>query len=174
LLEPDVKESVIGSAEVRQIFECSKGVPVAGCMVSSGRIVKGKVARAPAQGRHLRRHRAIASPVSGRGQRSARRHGMRHSHRGATANSRWVIPSNRYFDRKKSRQNYENQAPGSRIWVLGERPDAQTPGPRRQTPEARPQLSCIPSDSSARARTFEGSEIGEGRPPRISRQRSRA
>jgi translation initiation factor IF-2 len=43
LLEPDVKESIVGSAEVRQIFELSKGVPVAGCMVSSGRIVKGKV-----------------------------------------------------------------------------------------------------------------------------------
>jgi translation initiation factor IF-2 len=43
LLEPDVKEIVVGSAEVRQIFELSKGVPVAGCMVSSGRIVKGKV-----------------------------------------------------------------------------------------------------------------------------------
>jgi translation initiation factor IF-2 len=28
---------------VRQIFEVSKGTPVAGCMVSSGRIVKGKV-----------------------------------------------------------------------------------------------------------------------------------
>jgi len=43
LLEPLVKESIVGSAEVRQIFELSKGVPVAGCMVSSGRIVKGKV-----------------------------------------------------------------------------------------------------------------------------------
>jgi translation initiation factor IF-2 len=43
LLEPDVKESIVGSAEVRQIFELSKGVPVAGCMVSSGRIVKGKI-----------------------------------------------------------------------------------------------------------------------------------
>jgi translation initiation factor IF-2 len=43
LLEPDVKESIVGSAEVRQIFELSKGVPVAGCMVASGRIVKGKV-----------------------------------------------------------------------------------------------------------------------------------
>ena len=43
LLEPVVKEIIIGSAEVRQIFELSKGVPVAGCMVSSGRIVKGKV-----------------------------------------------------------------------------------------------------------------------------------
>jgi translation initiation factor IF-2 len=43
LLEPDIKETVIGSAEVRKIFELSKGVPVAGCMVSSGRIVRGKV-----------------------------------------------------------------------------------------------------------------------------------
>ena len=43
LLDPDLKEVIVGSAEVRQIFELSKGVPVAGCMVSSGRIVRGKV-----------------------------------------------------------------------------------------------------------------------------------
>jgi len=43
LLEPDVKESLVGSAEVRQVFELSKGVPVAGCMVANGRIVKGKM-----------------------------------------------------------------------------------------------------------------------------------
>lgn len=43
LLEPVSKETVIGSAEVRKIFELSKGAPVAGCMVSSGRIVRGKV-----------------------------------------------------------------------------------------------------------------------------------
>jgi translation initiation factor IF-2 len=43
LLEPVVKENVIGSAEVRQIFELSKGAPVAGCMVANGRIVKGRV-----------------------------------------------------------------------------------------------------------------------------------
>ena len=43
LLDPDTKEVVVGSAEVRQIFELSKGIPVAGCMVSSGRIVRGKV-----------------------------------------------------------------------------------------------------------------------------------
>jgi translation initiation factor IF-2 len=43
LLEPIVKETVTGSAEVRQIFELSKGAPVAGCMVASGRIIKGKV-----------------------------------------------------------------------------------------------------------------------------------
>jgi len=43
LLEPDLKDTIVGSAEVRQIFELSKGIPVAGCMVSSGRIVRGKV-----------------------------------------------------------------------------------------------------------------------------------
>ncbi len=43
LLEPDTKDTVIGSAEVRKVFELSKGAPVAGCMVSSGRIVRGKV-----------------------------------------------------------------------------------------------------------------------------------
>jgi translation initiation factor IF-2 len=43
LLDPDLKEIIVGVAEVRQIFELSKGVPVAGCMVSSGRIVRGKV-----------------------------------------------------------------------------------------------------------------------------------
>ena len=43
LLDPDTKDVVVGSAEVRQVFELSKGIPVAGCMVSSGRIVRGKV-----------------------------------------------------------------------------------------------------------------------------------
>ena len=43
LLEPILKEIVIGSAEVRKIFELSKGAPVAGCIVSTGRIAKGKV-----------------------------------------------------------------------------------------------------------------------------------
>lgn len=43
LLDPISKEVVIGSAEVRKVFELSKGGNVAGCMVSSGRIVRGKV-----------------------------------------------------------------------------------------------------------------------------------
>jgi translation initiation factor IF-2 len=42
LLEPVIREVVIGSAEVRKIFELSKGGNVAGCMISSGRIVRGK------------------------------------------------------------------------------------------------------------------------------------
>src|SRR5579864_8727970 len=40
LLEPILKEVIIGSAEVRKVFELSKGAPVAGCIVSSGRIAK--------------------------------------------------------------------------------------------------------------------------------------
>lgn len=43
LLDPDTREVITGVAEVRQIFELSKGTPVAGSMVTSGRIVKGKV-----------------------------------------------------------------------------------------------------------------------------------
>jgi len=43
LLEPISKEVIVGAAEVRQIFELSKGAPVAGSMVTSGRIVRGKV-----------------------------------------------------------------------------------------------------------------------------------
>lgn len=43
LLEPVLKEVVVGSADVRQVFALSKGGNVAGCMVSNGRISKGKV-----------------------------------------------------------------------------------------------------------------------------------
>jgi translation initiation factor IF-2 len=43
LLEPILKDVTVGVAEVRKVFDLSKGVPVAGCMVTSGRIVKGKV-----------------------------------------------------------------------------------------------------------------------------------
>jgi translation initiation factor IF-2 len=43
LLEPLLKDITVGAAEVRKVFALSKGAPVAGCMVLSGRIVKGKV-----------------------------------------------------------------------------------------------------------------------------------
>jgi translation initiation factor IF-2 len=51
LLEPDLKDLTIGVAEIRKIFDLSKGAPVAGCMITSGRIVKGKV--------RVRRHKEI-------------------------------------------------------------------------------------------------------------------
>jgi translation initiation factor IF-2 len=43
LLDPVLKDLTVGAAEVRKVFDLSKGAPVAGCMVTSGRIVKGKV-----------------------------------------------------------------------------------------------------------------------------------
>jgi translation initiation factor IF-2 len=38
LLSPEARETIIGQAEVRQIFELSKGPKVAGCVVTSGRL----------------------------------------------------------------------------------------------------------------------------------------
>ncbi|MBI5385993.1 MAG: translation initiation factor IF-2 [Verrucomicrobia bacterium] len=43
LLEPLLKESTIGTAECRKVFDLSKGGCVAGSVVTSGRIVRGKV-----------------------------------------------------------------------------------------------------------------------------------
>ena len=43
LLDPILRESVTGQAEVRRVFDVSKGGNVAGCMVTSGKISRGKV-----------------------------------------------------------------------------------------------------------------------------------
>jgi translation initiation factor IF-2 len=52
LLEPDLRESVIGHAEVKQVFDLSKG-KVAGCIVTDGRIAR------TARARVLRRRQPI-------------------------------------------------------------------------------------------------------------------
>jgi translation initiation factor IF-2 len=52
MLEPELREAVIGHAEVRQIFDLTKG-KVAGCMVTDGRIVR------TARARLLRRRQPI-------------------------------------------------------------------------------------------------------------------
>jgi translation initiation factor IF-2 len=44
LLEPELRETVIGHAEVKQIFQLSKGI-VAGCLVTNGRIARAARAR---------------------------------------------------------------------------------------------------------------------------------
>ena len=44
LLEPELREAVIGHAEVRQVFDLTKGI-VAGCMVTHGRILRTARAR---------------------------------------------------------------------------------------------------------------------------------
>lgn len=43
LLDPLSKEVTVGQAEVRKVFELSKGGKVAGCYVSSGKLVRGKM-----------------------------------------------------------------------------------------------------------------------------------
>jgi translation initiation factor IF-2 len=44
LLEPELRETVIGHAEVKQVFQLSKGI-VAGCLVTNGRITRAARAR---------------------------------------------------------------------------------------------------------------------------------
>jgi translation initiation factor IF-2 len=43
LLDPILREVVLGAAEVRQVFALSKGGNVAGCAVTQGRVARGKV-----------------------------------------------------------------------------------------------------------------------------------
>jgi translation initiation factor IF-2 len=43
LLDPLSREVVVGTAEVRKVFELSKGGKVAGCVITNGRVTRGKV-----------------------------------------------------------------------------------------------------------------------------------
>jgi translation initiation factor IF-2 len=52
MLDPEIREAIVGHAEVRQVFELSKGT-VAGCYVADGRIVR------TARARILRRRQPI-------------------------------------------------------------------------------------------------------------------
>src|SRR5262249_56159471 len=45
MLKPELKEVVLGTAEIRQVFKLSKGVVVAGCMVATGRIARSEKIR---------------------------------------------------------------------------------------------------------------------------------
>jgi translation initiation factor IF-2 len=42
MLKPELKEVVLGTAEVRQVFKLSKGLVVAGCMVATGKITRSE------------------------------------------------------------------------------------------------------------------------------------
>lgn len=45
LLDPELRENKLGAAEVRQIFNVSKGGKVAGCMVTEGIVKRDKFLR---------------------------------------------------------------------------------------------------------------------------------
>jgi translation initiation factor IF-2 len=65
MLTPDVRENILGSAEVRQIFDVSKLGRIAGCMVVDGLIRRGSKCRLIRDGivvysggvRSVRRHK---------------------------------------------------------------------------------------------------------------------
>ena len=62
LLDPEHRESVIGHAEVKQIFQLTKGI-VAGCLVTDGRIARdgaGAGAETPPAGLRWRARRLCA------------------------------------------------------------------------------------------------------------------
>src|SRR5437867_12249009 len=52
LLEPELRETVIGHAEVKQVFNLSKGI-VAGCLVTDGRITRVARARVLRKRQHV-------------------------------------------------------------------------------------------------------------------------
>lgn len=53
LLEPELRENKLGAAEVRALFNVSKGGKVAGCMVTEGLVKRDKFARVFRKGREI-------------------------------------------------------------------------------------------------------------------------
>lgn len=57
LLDPELRENKLGAAEVRQLFNISKGGKVAGCMVTEGIAKNGKFARVFRKGKEISKGR---------------------------------------------------------------------------------------------------------------------
>ena len=57
LLEPELRENKLGAAEVRALFNVSKGGKVAGCMVTEGIIKRDKFARVFRKGKEISKGR---------------------------------------------------------------------------------------------------------------------
>ncbi len=53
LLEPELRENKLGAAEVRQVFNVSKGGKVAGCMVTEGIVKRDKYVRVMRSGKEI-------------------------------------------------------------------------------------------------------------------------
>lgn len=53
LLEPELRENKLGAAEVRQVFNVSKGGKVAGCMVTEGIVKRDKYVRVMRSGKEV-------------------------------------------------------------------------------------------------------------------------
>ena len=79
MLAPEIRETILGRAKVKQIFVISKLGPIAGSQVQEGKIVRGAKARVR-RGTTVRRrgNDHLAPPVQGRRPRGAHRAGVRH------------------------------------------------------------------------------------------------
>ncbi len=79
LLAPEIKEQIVGVAQVREVFRSSKFGVVAGCLVTEGAVkAQQSDPRAARQRRHLRGRARVAAALQGRRQRGACRHRVRH------------------------------------------------------------------------------------------------
>jgi translation initiation factor IF-2 len=79
LLSPEIKEEIIGLAEVRDVFRSSKLGAIAGCMVVEGTVKRNNPIRVLRDNVvDLRRRTRIAAALQGRRQRGQGRHRVRH------------------------------------------------------------------------------------------------
>ena len=68
MLKPELREVVLGAAEVRQVFRLSKGGVIAGCMVTSGSIPRSGKVPAPRRRGVVDRADRLAPTLQGRRQ----------------------------------------------------------------------------------------------------------
>ena len=79
LLAPTLRETMLGNAQILEIFNISKVGKVAGCRVTDGVVrARRQCAPDPRQRRHPRRQALAAQALQGRRARSHGRPGMRH------------------------------------------------------------------------------------------------
>ena len=79
MLQPEIKETIVGVAQVREVFRSSKFGVVAGCLVTEGLVqAQQPDPRAARQRGDLRGRARVAAALQGRRRRSARRHRVRH------------------------------------------------------------------------------------------------
>jgi translation initiation factor IF-2 len=83
MLAPELKEEVLGHAEVRQVFKVSKVGTIAGCMVTDGIVQRDALIRVTRNDIVIENDRSAraAQALQGRRQGGPRQHGVRHEDR---------------------------------------------------------------------------------------------
>ena len=114
LLDPEHRESVIGHAEVKQVFQLSRGI-VAGCLVTDGRISRTFARARPAPSPTGLRWRPLdPPPFPGRRERSAQSASNAESSSATSTNIRWATSSSA-INSNRSRRNSKSVNCESRI-----------------------------------------------------------